>query len=473
MKQADVRTLTITLLAAAALLVLNGAGRAQQKFPDLYNLGPLGGKASVARGEFPDAGTCGLCVVELFKGGPAEKAGLKVGDTIYGAGKVFEQDAYLELGYAIAAAEAKNPAHCELMLKRGDENLKLTAVLAHFADADDRTRAILQAACKWLAAQQDSEGAFRSTLSPEVSQVVLTSLAGMAWLAAGNKPHEGAYAANIVKAAVFVSEFVGEQKHYRKLQGKNNDQTNWSLGYGGVFLAHVAKAADEKWLKRSELKRIDSKLKWIRDRILKQAEPDGGFAAGPGGANILDYVHLEVMSNFCLAALGCIRQAGVDVDAEKVEPLLAYVEKCQGEDGGIHYSHDKLWGTDVGRTAGAMNAFAALGVTSRDSYARMKSYLDKNYQHAFSGHSTPTMHQLSVAIAARREGMLDKYWAAQDREFTMVRNPDHTFAYRPTADTLRMGMNLDRDLGAAWTTAHWVIVLGLKQGGSSLWVAKP
>ncbi len=467
------RTLTITLLVAAAVLALTVPGHSQQKLPDLYNLGPLGGKASVVRGEFPDGGKCGLSVVELLKGGPAEKAGLKVGDTIYGAAKVFEQDAYLELGDAIASAEAKDPASCELMLKRGADTLKLTAALARFTDADARARVILDNACKWLAARQDSEGAFRSTLSPEVSQVVLTSLAGMAWLAAGGKPHEGAYAANIVKAAVFVSEYVGEQKHYRKLQGKNNDQTNWGLGYGGIFLAHVLKAADERWLKRSELKRLESKLKWVRDRILKQAEPDGGFAAGPGGANVLDYVHLEVVSNFCLAALGCIRQAGVDVDAQKVEPMLSYVEKCQGEDGGIHYSHDKLWGTDVGRTAGAMNAFAALGVTSRDSYAKMKAYFDKNHPHAFGGHSTPTMHQLSVAIAAQREGMLDKYWAAQGNEFMMVRNPDHTFAYRPTADTQRMGMNLDRDLGAVWTTAHWVVVLGLKQGGCPLWVAKP
>lgn len=453
-------------LTAAALLVLLfcAAHTAQQKPADLYNLGPVGGKASLTR----HADKPALSIVEVFKDSPAARAGLKAGDVLVG----FEKDAYLELGDAILKAEADEHATLELAVRRGAEDLTLKAVLAHHKDIADRDKAILSAACKWLASQQDNEGAFRCTISPEVSQVVLTSLAGMAWLGAGYKPHEGEYAGNIVKAAEFVIENVGEQKNHRKLQGKNNDQTNWSLGYGGIFLAHVLKAADEKWLKRGPLKRLESKLKWIRDRILKQAEGDGGFGAGPGGANLLDYVHVEVVSNFCVAALGCIKQAGVDVPADKLEPLLAYIEKCIGGDGGVHYSHDKMWGAEVGRTAGAMNAFAASGATGRESYARMKAYFAKNRQHAFGGHSTPTMHQLAVAIACAREGTLDEYWSEQGREFTMVRNPDHTFASRPTADTQRLGMNLDRDLGSVWTTAHWVLVVSLRTGGCPLLVSR-
>ncbi|MCA8914760.1 MAG: PDZ domain-containing protein [Planctomycetes bacterium] len=441
---------------------------AEPKYPDLYNLGPIGGKATVVE--------AGLQVAEVYRSGPGKAAGLSVGDVITGvADKKFGADPYLELADAILAAEADAKAHTvALKVNRGEEQITISAVLAHYPDDAARRKAIRDGALKWLAGQQDSkEGGFYSTMSPEVSQVVLTSLAGLCWLTDSGLSPDSRYVEEVLEAADFVVDKVGEQKQYKKLAGKNNNQTNWSLGYGGIFLAHVVKAAEgDGQMKKSALNTYKKKLGWIRDHIFKQAEENGGFGHGPGGANILDYIHFEAMSNVCLAALGCIRAAGVEVDDGKLAPLIKYVESCQMPDGGIGYAHDKLWGSEEGRTAGAMNAFGALGVSDRESYPEMQAYFEKHIAEAFNGHSTPTMHQLSVALACRRHGLMDKYWDVQRREFTMVRNPDFTFAYRPTADTIRMGDNLDRNIGLVWTTCQWLLVNELENGAASLWVGK-
>lgn len=457
---------SLSLLAVIALLFAASPvdTPAQQKFPDLYNLGPLGGKADVVRAGLPDGAKSGLKVEEVYKTGPAADAGLKTGDVIYGAGeKLFAGDAYLELADAILAAEAnaEKPV-CTLKVKRADALTTIDVKLTHYADEKARRKAVLDGALKWLAREQDTDGGFHSTMSPEVSPVVFTSLAGMAWL----QDFE-TYQDNIIKAADFVEDTVGEQKKYKKLNGKNNDQTNWGLGYGGIFLAHVVKAGEKHDFK---MRAYERKLQWIRDRIFKNGEDDGGFGAGPGGPNVLDYVHLVVVSNFCVAALGGMQQAGIDVDAEKLALRVKYIEGCQMGDGGIGYAHDKKWFSEVGRTAGAMNAFATVGEAGRESYGKMQTYFEKNLASAFNGHRTPTMHPFMAAIACKRHGMMDKFWVHFRREYTMLRNPDFTFAYRPTAETQRMGMNIDRDLGLVWTTCQWVLIQQLEEGAIPLWV---
>ena len=121
------------------------------------------------------------------------------------------------------------------------------------------------------------------------------------------------------------------------------------------------------------------------------------------------------------------------------------------------------------RSAGAANALATLGQKSHAICPKLVACAKANFAQAFEGHSTPTMHQLSMALVAARENALDEYWKAMRAEFTMVRNADGSFAYRPTADTALLGMNLDRDMNECWTTSHWTLVLCLDRVGLPLW----
>lgn len=54
----------------------------------------------------------------------------------------------------------------------------------------------------------------------------------------------------------------------------------------------------------------------------------------------------------------------------------------------------------------------------------------------------------------------------------MLRMPDNTFTARPTDESATLGKNNDRDLGAVWCTAHWVIILGLEKDNLTLWLGK-
>ncbi|MHC4840644.1 MAG: DUF6288 domain-containing protein [Planctomycetota bacterium] len=448
-------------IALLLLPVLTCQVQHADNIPDQYSLGPIGGRC--------DATKTRVVIRELEDKAPGKAAGLKVGDSITGAPEKFKSKAWRELGEAILAAEATEDPSLKLKVLRGTEALEVTVQLKSKTVEQTRDDAL-----EWLADQQESDGGFKSTQSPEVSQVVLTSMAGLAWLSAGHVPGtNGKYARNTLKAVDFVEDTVGVQKKYKKLSGKNNNQTNWGLGYGGIFLAEAWHRCDEKARKKGAMKKVKKKLGWIRDRIFKQSQDDGGYGAGPGGANILDYIHVEAVSNFCVAALGCIKTTGIDVDAEKLEKHIKYMETCQMPDGGMGYAHDKKWFSEVGRTAGAMNALSACRESERDSYSKMSEYLKPRFKNAWHGHSTPTMHVLSVALTCQREGWFEDYWKLFRGDGTMCRQHDSSFYSRPTPDTLRMKINLDRNLTPAWTTASWAIIYSIQCGGGlELWPGK-
>ena len=50
--------------------------------------------------------------------------------------------------------------------------------------------------------------------------------------------------------------------------GANWNQTNWGLGYGGIFLSEVQKASPQPQVKK--------KLVWLRDKIFANQERTGG-----------------------------------------------------------------------------------------------------------------------------------------------------------------------------------------------------
>ncbi|MCA8937033.1 MAG: hypothetical protein KDB68_12610 [Planctomycetes bacterium] len=444
---------------------------AQGSEGDWYNLGPIGGKATMEKNT--------LIVQKVFDDAPGAKGGLMVGDVITGAPKSFKKDAYHELGEAIEAAEAqrkKKSAVVELNIERDGKAKQLEIDVPFYGkDAKDfpggkMREAIVDDALAYLAKQQQSDGGWECHLSGENGRVVMTSLCGMAMLAAGNSASKGTYKSNVKRAAEFVSANVGKESEFGRMggSGANWNQTNWGLGYGGMFLAEVQNA--------SPVKGVDDKLEWIAETILANMEATGGFAHGPGGPNALNYLELEIVSNYCVAALGGAMANGVDVDAKKVEKALDYIQQCGGGKGGVGYSTRQGqvgWG-DPGRTGGAIMAFGAVGRDDHSYYKSMVGYLQGNLHEIIEGHVSPTMHHLSAAAACYREGSKawDRYWEAQRHECTMLRNPDGTFTARPTKESAQMGRNNDLDLGTDWNTAHWTIILCLEKDNLPVWFGK-
>jgi len=467
------------LITTIGLLVLAGAiarGQAKtpQPVPDHYNLGPIGGKCSID-------GTA-LVTQKVSADAPGAKAGLKVADRItHISGVECGKEPYRQLGVAIQSVESSDDPTLKLRVTRGTETVELAIAIAPPAkplaqdipDAAFRDN-LVERALAWLGKQQQSDGSWQNNFSVENGLVVQTSMAGLCFLAAGCTPEKGDHADTIRKAAEFVLEYVGEQKLYKTLQGKNNNQTHWSLGYGAIFLAHVLHHTDAKWLGKSSLKGIKAKLNWIKGRIQSGMEDSGGFGHGPGGPNVLEYIELEAMSNLLLSALGCMKRCGVEPDAKKLDKMLEFARACVDEKGVVGYSTTPPQNgfLSPARSAALANALAALKRNDDPVYPRLMACAKTNAGNAFDGHSTPTMHQLAFAIACKRDGQegWQAYWKSNRAELTNLRNPDGSFSYRPTAETLMTGRNLDRDLTEVWTTSHWVLILCLDKNGLPLWM---
>lgn len=449
-----------------------------QSEPDLYNLGPIGGKAALqVPGGTSNKAASAFIVKSVVKDGPADKAGIKATDIICGAlGKPFGGDAYVDLAKAIQATEAlaKN-AKLKLTVDRAGKGSEVEVTLtafgkdaANFPGGKMRDK-IVEDALVWLAKQQQGDGSWECQLSAENGKVCMTSLCGLAFMACGSTAEKGAYSSNVKKAVQFVLANIGVEREMGMGGGSGNwNQTNWGLGYGGIFLAQVQLV--------SPVNGIKEKLTWVRDTILKNMEETGGWAHGPGGPNALGYLELEIVSNYVLSALGGVQQCGIDVDKTKVDKALAYIQKCGGGKPGVGYSTRQGqvgWG-DVGRTSGAINAFAALGRTDHAYYKPMVGFMLGNLGKIKDGHVSPMMHWLAAAIACRREGnkSWEAFWDAQREECTMLRMPDNTFTARPTDESATLGKNSDRDMGAIWCTAHWVIILGLEKDNLTIWLDK-
>ncbi len=430
-----------------------------QSEPDLYNLGPIGGKAAlqVPGGTSNKAGSA-LIVKSVVKDGPAERAGIKASDIICGAsGKPFGGDAYVDLAKAIETTEAlaKN-AKLKLTVDRAGKGSEIDVTLtafgkdaAAFPGGKMRDK-IVEDALVWLAKQQQGDGSWECQLSAENGKVCMTSLCGLALIACGSTADKGTYSTNVKKAVQYVLANIGEEREFPGMQkgGANWNQTNWGLGYGGTFLAQVQML--------SPVNGVKEKLIAVRDKILANMEATGGWAHGPGGPNALNYLELEIVSNYCLSALGGIQACGIDVDKTKIDKALAYIQKCGGGGAGVGYStrQGQVGMGDVGRTSGAIAAFAALGRTDHAYYKSMVGFMQGNLRKIKDGHVSPMMHWLAAAIACRKEGAKswEAFWETQRQECTMLRMPDNTFSARPTDESATMGKNNDRDMGAVWCT---------------------
>lgn len=450
--------------AFAVLLVLSFARAAE----DAFNLGVLGAEG------LPD-GKEGIRVTNVLENGPAKASGLEIGDVIVGVGTISFGKSKLHVVYqlvgALEQASSQKSAKASLIVQRGGKKETLALALpylgAHSANCPAACpRCIRQAneSLEWLAKAQNADGSFDTKYSATNGQVVVSCLAGLAFLASGSTQKNGPYAKNIAKAAEFVMKNCGKELDFggigRGNMGGNWNQTNWGYAYSCVFLSEVYRHDPSKELKE--------RLEEMMQTIARNQEASGGWAHGPGGPNALGYLELQIVGNWCLTALGALKRLGFKVPQATVDKGVAYAISTSSGDGGIGYSDrpgQKGVG-DPGRTAGCIWAFSLLGITKHPFYPKMVAYFKREMGNIPNGHVSPVMHFTASAFASMHLGPAcwKEFMELFRLEILAARCPDGTFSARPTEESQLMHSNHDREMGPVWTTASYALILQLPNG---------
>jgi Family of unknown function (DUF6288)/PDZ domain len=482
----------LTLLFSVAILGGVSLGSPLQEWPfgtedgsarrgrDLYNLGLLGAKASDAilgepkaesgmrrvegtgeRGD--DDGPRELRIECLYPGGPAEQAGLRIGDVLVGVGRAkFDDGSSQPLADAIQKAwSGKKASTLVLKVKREGERglLSLEAPVEPrgkwFAKpTKGAARELLTTgALDWLAEQQLESGGFRETLSGANGAVVLTCMAGLAWIAGGSTLEAGPHAEQLAKAVEFVDANVGAASQLSAQSGSNWNQENWGWVHAGIFLGELAQVSP-----RSE--QVQS-LQGVIEALHENQESSGGFAHGPGGPNALGYVELNIVGGLALIACGLARQAGCELDEDKLEKLIEYIEESSSDGVGYSTKDGQRGQGNIGRTAATWLGLRTLGEGKSKLASRFGGYVKRNSSEVLDGHASLMQHIFLAGLAAEAQGggAAKLYWGAMRRDLILAYSPDGSFQPRPWHESLKMASNSDVSFGDVWTTAAWTCVL--------------
>jgi len=468
---------------------------------DLYNLGALGAKAQLpgtpppkpqaegrrttsmgANTDPHDEGPRALEIVALYPGGPAETAGLLIGDIVISAGgKRFEKlGSHAVLSKAIRSALSGNDGgSVELGVEREGERKTVTLEVqldglgkALKKPSSSEARTILaERARSWLRERQADDGGFAQTLSGTTGAVVQTSLAGLAWIAGGSNLEQGVDQDSLASARKFITAKLDGMKTPSRGSG-NWNQENWGWAHATIFLGELHHSSPGPEL-LADLQRC-------ADKLIEYQESSGGWAHGPGGANALGYTELNIVSGLALSGLGLARREGCNVDESSIERAARYIAKSSGG-GGVGYStrDGQVGQGNIGRTAAAWLGYANLGLKKDQQYKQMTKFVKRTVGDVLEGHASLMQHILLAGVAAAAQGGSSEknYWKSVETMMVIAMGPDGSFQPRPWYESVSMGSNSDVTFGEVWTTAAWAIALSAapaKDGSGGLpgWCGK-
>lgn len=463
------------------------APSAEIPFGEPYALGVLGAKGFVRKDH--------ILVSEVGPESPAGAAGILQGDRIVAlsaAGETIEfggtapdETPLTRLVSQLTRAASKGKT-VELRLERGSGSLKVKVkperLKAHSASCPRRCvrcDAIVEEALAHLA-----KGAGRS--AHLVKETIVSSVAGLAFMGEGSTPTEGKYAEPLRRCLRSVAGGVLSAGAQR-----DGGFGNWALGIGGLFLAEAcARFGDidlsfpagtepapldrEPQPPGEEAPRVSlfGVAAQVARQIAAQQESSGGWGHGGmlGTPNSLNYIEVQACGNWCLAALGRMRQAGVPVPKEAWEKGVAYARSCNAG-GGICYSAAKKYAPQIGRTSATYLAFWCGSLHEDRMAGEMRGFIRKSMERMPEGHATPSMHFLACGLGAACDGLQSDLWRDFWEEYVpkmeSLRGPEGTFALWPSDvgnDKRFNGRVPERDLPSDWPTAVHALLLQLPKG---------
>jgi hypothetical protein len=105
-----------------------------------------------------------------------------------------------------------------------------------------------------------------------------------------------------------------------------------------------------------------------------------------------------------------------------------------------------------------------LGFGADPFCAKTENYVKEHAGDVFDGHASLMQHFLLAGLGAHAQGgdAQKAYWAKCRTSFVLARAPDGSLQPRPWKETIGSHRNNDVEVGEAWTTACWAIVVGCR-----------
>lgn len=317
--------------------------------------------------------------------------------------------------------------------------------LAKAQGQDARVPEAVKRGLDWLAAHQDTGGAFGGEApSLYADPVAVTSLAGLAFLASGSTPDHGPYAKPLDRALQYVLH--SQSADTGLIAGARSLEPMYGHGYATLFLAEACMKSKNEAAAKALQKAVDL--------LAKAQNPEGGWRYLPQPADA------DVSVTACeLNALLAAKAGGANVDAKIIHSAIVYVQKCQNHDGGFSYmtGGNGTSGSGFPRSAAALAALMHAGEKSSDpDVSRGIHYVVSNF---FNGDP-----------AKRNQGhyYYGAYYASQ---WLPITGDAQRKAYDAVADELLAARTSDHwtgELTDAYATASALVVL--QAPDQKLWI---
>ncbi|NWK55003.1 cadherin domain-containing protein [Verrucomicrobiaceae bacterium N1E253] len=435
---------------------------------DWWSMGPVGGSFQV------QSGTSYIAVREVESGGPADLAGVQVGDFIMGGyGKAFLTTGSSTSGYkgapqgfanAIERAESSDGAMPLTLLRPGVGSVEVTVnlpVLGSFGPAyplgSAKFDGIYQQAT--LKIHENIEGTSNGDVGYMSGFYGIVLLADPHWNdTTGDKPYRLSIdklrdrAVAVLDAAVVnpveATNLDGTPNDGSENDSNPNDQSyvsvgleNWGLSTWAMFLAEYrAKTGDTS---------VDTSVQRAADllagRIQTWQQPPYGGSNGPTKVGLMghggvggDYPHIgysgiNIINAHAMTAMAMLKTAGATIDDVKMQASWNWVKSTTNTDGNVGYAWKQGGYDSSGRTAGvafAMSSYGGLDAADEAVLTTMKDYISREWQRM------QHTHAYTVGGTQFYQFVLP-YLTDRDQRFIMENQKMFYHFHRTTTDALR------------------------------------
>ncbi|MBN2505192.1 MAG: terpene cyclase/mutase family protein [Verrucomicrobia bacterium] len=226
---------------------------------------------------------------------------------------------------------------------------------------DEKTEGVIKGALKWLAAEQQPNGAWGSSGEEKRHPIAMTGYTLMAFQAAGQLPGEGEYGKHVSAGVKFLLDSTGPDGLF---SDRNSGQYMYGHGVAAIALAEL--------YGQMRLPTMRSKLEKIIRVILTSQNREGGWRYRPVASDAdISVTVLQVV------ALRAAKNAGLNVPQKTIDNAVKYVKACHhASSGGFAYQPGREPG--FARTAAAIYSLQVCGLYEDRMVKAGSEYLLKN-----------------------------------------------------------------------------------------------